>query len=1321
MRDRVTIYPNIRKIVCTLLAFICFSTAEAESGLSFSRIYTDDGLSNDSVICIVQDSDGFLWVGTSDGLNRYDGTNFRTFYRSELDLPCSYVNSICEDGEGNIWVGTDCGLTIYEKRYDRFRRAERIFGDVRIDGNISLVKRGDDGAVWVAVDNQGLFRFDIAAGRAMNYFVENGVQTLPSSIGWFCFDSVGTLWISLRFDNLYRADGDLRELVPYTLSDGTQPFAKDNVTRIIKGLYNTIYVACGQRGIVEIKLSTGRMRTILATECNNLFINDMQLSSDNILWAATDDGLFKYNVSTTETERFRSDSDDVLSLSDNEITSVFIDRLNGLWVGTYNGMNRADPYCDNFRKYYEIGDVSLEGMLVRGFAEDRDGTIWIATKQAGMFRYMPSSDRLEPYVNKNLPSNIFGVCYDDGSLWISSHTGICRLDIATGRVRNYRREFDTRSTMMYKAFCIYKNSLNRIYVGTPLGLLVYDETIDDFVTVDDFDRIFVYDIFEDSKGNMWFATLDDGLFKSDVESGRLINYRNDASSDGVIPSNKVRSVFEDQNGDIWITTHGAGACRLNEAEGRFEGFELFSREFINVAFRIVEDGNGCLWITTNKGLVRFRPPFGAGDYRIYTKANGLLNNEFDYSSGICTRNGDIYLGSKDGFIKFNPHEFVEDKSSPNIVITDFYVNDRLIKPDDGTKSLLKTSISQTRKIELSARDKNISFRISMLNLRLSADNTLYYRLKGFDDAWQKAAMNTVTFNNLPAGRYLLELKSVNGDGVWSGHHPVEIVVKPRFYASIYAIILYIAAALSAVVFIVMYLRKRTIEKHEEMQRTFEKNREIEIYNEKIEFLLGIAHEIKTPLTLISTPLDNIVNMGHFDEETREDLNLIKHNTERLSRLIGELLDFSKVEKRGFQLTCTEVDVVNKINMLLFGFSGAAKGKNLKIEFTHSAESIYAMVDEQGLAKIISNLLANAVKYAETYVHIDASVADGDLRVAVCNDGQIVPLDKRDVIFNPFVQYKDSDGIFEQGFGIGLTLARKLAELHSGTLVIDDDTSCNNFILTLPCASASGSAVAEAEEIAETQRPVLLLVEDDRDMLRYTSRKLKTRYEILTASDGRAGLDIVAKKHVDIIVTDISMPGMNGFEMCETLKRNFATSHIPIIILSALSSLQTKIDSMDCGADIYIEKPFSLEYLVSCIESLLYKRNRPRGNSDLRLKQMPQSSNLSKFDEEFLVKMEETVIGNISDPNYGIDQLSESLCLSKSTLNRKVRGLLNTTPNEYIKNMRLIVAAEMIREGSHRINEICYMVGFGSPSYFIKCFKSYFDKSPTEYKDNFGSE
>ena len=508
------------------------------------------------------------------------------------------------------------------------------------------------------------------------------------------------------------------------------------------------------------------------------------------------------------------------------------------------------------------------------------------------------------------------------------------------------------------------------------------------------------------------------------------------------------SVFRDSIGRIWATTFSAGFCLYDEQNDDFVVYDqaLLGRGNLpsDINYRIIEDDSGNLWISTNKGLICFTP--ATLETKAYTTTDGLLNNEFNYNAGFKTSDGTLYFGSSDGFIRFNPRTFHTDTRVPEIVITDLRIGERIVKAGEEG-SPLTCNIDQTQHIALNARQNSFGFGFALLGFASPASNTILCRLEGYDTRWRKVPeSNRIFYSNIPAGSYRLQVKGVNSNGIWNDRHPaVEITVAQRFYKSTPAILLYVLLLIVASILVSHYFYRRAMKRERRRQDEYKRTREIELFNEKMSFFSNIVHEIKTPLTLIRTPLQNILASGECGGEVREDLMVINNNTEYLSQLVKELLDFVKIECHGYMLNCGNLDLIEKIGFLCFNFAETAKDSNLRLTFSHEDEQLFILADEPGLNKILNNLLHNALKYAESYIEVEAKRVGDNAVVSIRNDGPIIPGEHRSRIFEPFVQY----GNDAKGVGIGLSLVRTLAELHGGQLVLDDNTTCTDFILTLP--------------------------------------------------------------------------------------------------------------------------------------------------------------------------------------------------------------------------------------------------------------------------------
>ena len=971
-------------------------------------------------------------------------------------------------------------------------------------------------------------------------------------------------------------------------------------------------------------------------------------------------------------------------------------------------------FHQNFDKYHIVGDEPLANCLVRGFADDGEGRLWITTEKSGLMTYSLKTKELRKYRNKQLPEALFGIGHDDGKLWLGSFQGLYRLDLKTGAVKVYSRRDESSSLHDNKIYTIYKTSEGDLLVGTTLGMLRYDRAGDSFTPIPVFEGMFITDIAEDISGDLWVATYANGLIRYDPAAGAIVrSYTYAADNPRSLPSNKVLSVFRDSADRIWATTFSAGFCLY---DGQNDDFVVYDQALLgagnlpsDINYRIVEDDSGNLWISTNKGLICFTP--ATLETKAYTTTDGLLNDEFNYNAGFKTSDGTLYFGSSDGFVRFNPRTFHTDTRVPEIVITDLRIGERIVKAGEEG-SPLACNIDRTQHIALNARQNSFGFGFALLGFASPASNTILCRLEGYDTHWRKVPENNrIFYSNIPAGSYRLQVKGVNSNGIWNDRHPaVEITVAQRFYKSTPAILLYVLLLIVASILVSHYFYRKAVKRERQRQNEYKRAREIELFNEKMAFFSNIVHEIKTPLTLIRTPLQNILASGECGGEVREDLMVINNNTEYLSQLVKELLDFVKIECHGYMLNCGNLDLIEKIGFLCFNFAETAKSNNLRLTFRHEEEQLSILADEPGLNKILNNLLHNALKYAESYIEVEARSEGGNAVVSIRNDGPIIPKEHRSRIFEPFVQY----GNDAKGGGIGLSLARTLAELHGGSLVLDDGTECTDFILTLPLRRTAAEPADGEEATAAPEGgpekpglPTLLIVEDNADLSAYLKRKLQGEYRILTTASAERALELLRQQEADLVLSDIALNGMSGLDLCKKICGDFETSHIPVILLSALSSTRSKVVGMECGASLYIEKPFSMEYLQACIRNILDKRSAMK--NAFKNKAMPLAAhlyNLPHSDEEFLSRLDAIILANISDPNFSNEQLAEAFCLSKSTLNRKIKGLLDTTPNDYIRTKRLIVAAQMLTENHCRINEVCYSVGFNTPSYFSKCFKKF---------------
>lgn len=637
-------------------------------------------------------------------------------------------------------------------------------------------------------------------------------------------------------------------------------------------------------------------------------------------------------------------------------------------------------------------------------------------------------------------------------------------------------------------------------------------------------------------------------------------------------------------------------------------------------------------------------------------------------------------------------------------------------------------------------DQNsFSFRVAALDFQAPRMNQIMYKLDGFDDEWLPVGESpVVSYSNLWYGNYTFRVKASNSDGVWN-ENEVSLIVRilPPFYLTIWAYCVYVLLIIGCSLYAVWYFKQRSNYKHRRQMEKFEQEKEREIYHAKIDFFTNVAHEIRTPLTLIKGPLENIILKKKVDAETREDLNIMKQNTERLLNLTNQLLDFRKTESQGFRLDFAKCNITEVLKETHLRFTSLAKQKGLEFTLQLPETDFYAHVNQEAFTKIISNLLNNAVKYSEHYIHVSLEVTEGDesnvFRIRTVNDGVIIPREMREEIFQPFVRFNErEDGKVTTGTGIGLALSRSLAELHQGTLAMGEEENSNTFCLTLPIVqdmtiTLTPETKAEPEPVSEVpveveqgekkdNRPTVLVVEDNPDMRAFVVRQLSKEYAVLSAVNGAEALKMLDGNYVNLVVSDVVMPVMDGFELCKTIKSDLNYSHIPVILLTAKTNIQSKIEGMELGADAYIEKPFSVEYLQACASNLIQNREKLRRTFAQSPFVAANTMALTKADEDFIKRLNEVILANLNNPEFSMDDIADSLNMSRSNFYRKIKGVLDLSPNEYLRLERLKKAAQLLKEGEGRVTEICYMVGFNSPSYFAKCFQKQFGVLPKDFVD-----
>ena len=1319
---------RILLLFCLLSSSLC---PAKERQLIFRSFNADNGLAHNTVLAVIQDRTGFMWFGTKDGLNRYDGSEIRTVAVTDAIPGNNYISALCEDNKGCIWIGTDSGVCLYDPETERANRFLLKADDgSRITENIPQIVLAPDSTVWIAAGSQGFFRYDSGA-KTLTRIHSDKTGRRTYSARNICFTAQNAICITLDDGNIYLSEDNLASVTPlFPEGGGTEAFRNRYTNRLVSGAFNKMY-ACTSLGLFEINLAAKRFRKIDLPHSNN-YVRDLLILKNDEFWVATESALEILDANLREAASLYGDHRNPYALQTNSLYCLYKDKEDNVWIGTYfAGVAYTwDESITSIRRYYANSEGCDMGYYIREIVPDEDGNLWIGTESQGLTRLDQRLDNIVqiPIDENGNSCNIHGLCCDGDFVWVGTYEQTRSL------VRIHRRTLASKSypSAGKEIYTICRTSGGELWIGTTSGLKRYDRAADRFVS-DSAIRSHVYHIREDSFGNIWAATYSDGLYKYDAMKDAWRHYLYAERDTASLAANKVLSVFEDSRNRIWLTTEGGGLCRYDSEADSFVRYK--NRLPFDTCYRIEEDAQGVFWITSNKGLIRFDAE--ALSYYVFTTDDGLLNNQFNYSSLCKTEDGRIYAGSSDGFISFDPAKLKPYNGRFPIVLTDFMPYNKSIGAGSDSLQAPK-SITHLDRIDLAPDENSFSVRVAAISYRSPNAAHMRYKLEGFDSEWHRVSNNTISYSNLPFRSYRLVVEGLDSKGAPNGiARSLEIRIRPPFYLSGIAYACYAALALTTVVLLYRLANRRTLRKRETEIEKIERSKERELYVAKFDFFTNIAHEIRTPLSLIRGPLENIVaKTGDSpDRELHEELRTMQSNTDRLTTLINQLLDFRKAEQQGFRLHPVECDVREAVENVCLRFVTMARQKHIDFAFELPAEKLQAAADKEALTKIVSNLLSNALKYAQSYARLKMTVENDParFRVAVVNDGPVVPEGMRENIFQPFVQYRDGKHVIA-GTGIGLTLARSLAELHGGTLIMDPSTEINRFVLTVPVVHQSAGVRTEEPEIAPgelrenttapqddaSKKPALLIVEDDPEMQAFIVRHMAPAYRTVTADNGRMALERLAKNEpFDLILSDVMMPEMDGFELCRRVKADLQYSHIPVLLLTAKTDVASKVEGLGTGADIYVEKPFSLEYLRASISALLSNRELVRRHFLESPFAKSETLTYSKADENFMCKLDQYIMQHLEQAELSVKEMAEEMCMSSSNLFRKLKAITGKSPNEYLRIKRLKKAAELLQQNEYGVTEISLLVGFSSSTYFSSCFKKQFGITPTDFREGEG--
>lgn len=1314
---------HLRPCLFILFLLLLGSLPMKVSAHYFRQYTINEGLSNNAVYSIFQDSRGMMWFGTIDGLHSFDGQRIRVWRNAPKEVPLgSIIYSITEDHSQRLWVATDTGLALFDLRTEEFTPFQATTdAGVSIRSCISDVCMDSHQNMWVTTMGQGLFCYNSQTGKLRQFTAPN---QLPSDRVVAVMEGRdGTIWIT-TID---------KGICSYTPSTDKFRYYKDERYErnliMFEDSHANLWVGNSGQGLLLLNRESGTFEQKVKPQSNQelLQIRSIAEWQPGVLLLASDEGLMAYKETNNEWNILKSSMSSNGDLNDNYLHYLYVDRENGLWIGTYfGGVNYLSPTSSNFT-YYHTTNTNIDGKIISAFAKDEKENLWIGTDDAGFFYWDRKNDSYTSYKpkgNNRTPTyqNIHALLADDDRLYIGMYMGgLDILDLKTGLFHNFKASESPNSLYSSSVYALYKDSYNELWVGTTSGLNRFHAQTNTFERIFEVHPADVTCIVEDQKGYLWVSSSNKGLYRYDRKAGKWKNYRHAPKDKHSLPTDKVITLNVDYNQRLWIGTDGKGLCRYDYETDGFVDIPALDPS-IRVIHRIIAD-NEHLWITTSNGLLKLQPE--QGTLKIYNKYDGLQDNQFSPNAGIRMNDGIIYIGGINGFNAFRPAEMVQNSQIPTVVLTDFLLFNKHVQTSTEN-SPLSAAISYTEKLVLDKHHSIFSLEFAALSYTGALKNRYKYKLEGFEEEWTEITGEPrVTYTNLPPGNYTFRVSASNGDGVWNENGiALPLKVLPPLWRSYPFLVMYVLGIIGFICYIFYRMRRQ----HQKKMAYMAARKDKELYHAKIDFFTYIVHEIRTPLTLILAPLDNIMKSTGKVTDVIPQLQVVERNGQRLLTLVNQLMDFRKIEEGGMEVHCRVTNVSSLLEDIYKRFKFSAELKNIHVSLTQPQEACYVHLDPEAFTKVVSNLLSNALKFTSDCIAIELTLNQekNKVELSVRDNGCGIHAKEQQEIFKPFYQVKEDRPSDYIGTGIGLLLVKKLVGLMQGELSLESEVGSGSlFKICFPIASEKAEEPM-AEVILEpkesVQMPVevqksaysLLIVDDNMDLQHFLSELFSTTYQVFCASDGEEALQLLADQPVDLVISDVMMPGIDGFELCKRIKNNLATSHIPVLLLTAKVAMEDRIEGLETGADVYVEKPFSADVLKVQVRSLLENRERlRRGYSHTPLTPINTVA-ISQMDEAFLARMSALVESNMTNPDFSVETLAQELCMGRSSFFAKVKGISGMTPNDFIRLIRLKKAAELFTSGENCISDVCFRIGFSSPSYFAKCFQLQFGVSPTEY-------
>jgi len=1352
--------------ILILFSSFLLQFSQASERYYFTNLSLKDGLSQITVTSIYQDKKGFMWFGTRNGLNRYDGYNFEVFtFGNDKTSSLSDNHVLCINGNesGNLWIGTNNGLNKFDLTTNRIEQYFYAADDKQSLSNNMVFSLCTDkqNNIWIGT-NSGLNLYN----RQTNAFTRYDLGGLLNNNPVYGIVCIG--------DDLFL--GTHRGLIRYNIKNNQDyhyPSSPVKIRSLYKDFYDNLWIGTQDKGVFLL-LKGEDAFTVFDTGngLTNNYVRSITQSPDGqTILIGTFNGLNVIDIRTNNITQYKEYDSENGNLSHYSIQSLYYDKYQTLWVGTYaGGIDYHSPYGERFRFYNPASkDRSITGII--GPVVETKDYLYIATEGSGLLEMDRKTESYKAYKlyednQSAYARNILKSLYLDGDrILCGTNAGtIYSFNLQTKRFSLFH-DFRSQNGIYY----IGKNRNGDIVVGgvNQIGLtFLSNGRVKNIFPLRDGTQVSFPNIrcvYEVDKDIYLIGSRNNGLYYYDMNKGEMQHFTSSQSdTKNTLPENYITFIFRDRKKNIWIGTFGGGFCLFNIENKDFTTYNMSQGLPDNNICAIVEDSRHHLWISTISGITDFDPV--SKSFRNYAYSSGIRINEFTPHVGLKLSDEQIIFSGNNGFLSFNPANISYNPNVPPIVLENLYVNNEKI-PVGG--DILKESLGSQPGITLKYNESNISIEYSALNYIYSNKNEYAYKLEGFDEDWNEVGSRRMAYyTNIPPGKYTFIVRGANNDGVWNNEGAsIGITILPPLWKTWWAYTLYILFVVGILAFIYRYFcEKRRLENDIKLRQAEARAQE-EFHQERNKLFTNFSHELRTPLTLILSPLDDIAEKPELIPPQMENkIHLMRNNAQRLLRLVNNLMDFQKKESGTMKLKISEGDFIAFTEEMIILFKELAASRNIGFNFTHSVETLDYWFDKSLMEKVYFNFLSNAFKNTPNggavSVELDlvpldklkndfpshsGSFVDNDNKYIILriNDtGSGIAESELEKIFAPFYQVAQNEHS-ASGTGLGLSLSKSIIEMHHGVVwaentewkgasfrcILPVDKSLyseEDFDETRQYINASANVqvletLQKRDEADKKKLYTILVVEDNADVRNYIISHLNEDYNIISAANGADAIDKAIAHMPDLIISDVMMPKMNGMEMAVQLKNDLRTGHIPIIMITAKAMPDDMKEGYEVGADDYITKPFNASVLVARVKNIIRSREKLKEIYGKRFSLESLGVETTSADDRFLQKLYKAIENNVSNPELNLDSFSKEIGMSKANLYRKIKALTNLSPTEFIRNFRLEMAAKIMKEARLPVSEIYVTVGFSSHAYFSNCFKALYGISPTDYMKQISEE